>query len=200
MLLWLCISSVEQRNDTRLLLCEVTTAKSSGNSTTLLQDHAHKMDLCLPIQSPEPQIRATLWSKRHISSILTCTKMCREEKIPSANWTQRVFDSLEVVGDSTIDARDIYSLASTHTGTSDEIVDGHNSLINTTDAETIYLQNLNGAHVSMDDKVEEDYENVFNIPFLSRRSERPIWRSYDGQDLVDLPPDAIAIMHEWALL
>lgn len=124
--------------------------------------------------------------------------MCRSEAIPPVNRLGRInatLKGLEAVSD---EGQDIFALEK-DTSTNDELLEGTNTVINNTDPDMLHMQLLNRGRISMAYQLPEDYENLFRVPELSRRSERPLWQPVTEDDMERLG-NVKYMMNEWVTM
>ncbi|KAK3054954.1 hypothetical protein LTR09_004114 [Extremus antarcticus] len=98
--------------------------------------------------------------------------MCPTEKIPTVDCFHRIRQALEQHQETSKEGQDILSF-DRDLRSNDDVVEDVNVFTNNIDPETFYRDLLNQGRVLVDFELPSDYEDLFLIPELSRRDERP---------------------------
>lgn len=119
--------------------------------------------------------------------------MCPPQTIPSNTRIERLQAMLEAA-EATSEAQDIFALDQRVIGSNDELVDGTNHIISTLDPDRVQETLLNQGRIRIPYTLPSDYEDIFTLPGLSRRSARPI----NNNDPNPITIEEVLLIEDWA--
>jgi hypothetical protein len=120
--------------------------------------------------------------------------MCLYQPIPPVNRIERIKEMLKAAEETSEEGQDIFALNERVLGSNDQIVENMNYIITNVDVATLQEDLLNQGRIRVPYTLPSDYEDIFNLPGFSRRSERPV--NTNDPNVVSI--DAVLLVEDWA--